>query len=461
MSYSFTTIDMVHSLFRYAIKTLFLFILLCTSTISFSAVVDGLFHSNIEVISQQASDRQEAFNQALLKTLLKVSGHRDLVFSPGTRNDFFPAEKYVQSFSYKENPRYTDFLEYKKQISIQEQSLSTTQSLNSINNVEPIVILNAENSVDPEPVVILDAENSFDPEPLPYLLDVNFSSRALEAQMKKSNLPVWGNVRPEIMFWVLMESEGVRELVGSTKPTIFNDQLLKLSKDYALPVAIPLSDELDLSAINMSDLWGLFPDAIDQAKQRYASNGNLMVRIYQSHSNTWSANWHFSINGVSYTGQLHNSSVSVITDEIMNFLSLILSKRFSIATSDITAMQDITLEVININHFKDYVDIQTFLEDLAPIKSYSLEWLEGSVMSFSLKLNGTPEKLQEYLGLSGKLQFISSSTNEILSDPVVIEENPFDDKQNASDLVEQVVTKPFVRIEKYKWLGSSPETIKK
>ncbi len=454
MSDFFTTIYMVYSLSRYTFKTLILIILVCTSNISFSAVVSGLFHGSVEVNSQQASDRQNAFNQALIKTLLKISGHRDLVLDRNLQSSFFPAQRYVQSFSYKENPRYIAYLNYQKLLSEQENSVDET--LREMPNIDKNTISQAQNTDDAKDIDQIDPSD-FEPAPLPYLLEVDFASQALEAKMKQINLPVWGNVRPEVMFWVLIEADGERELLGTIKPNPFKEDLLKVSTDYALPVTFPFSDGVDKSALSMSDLWGLFPDAIDQAKLRYASNGNVMLRIYQSMSNTWSANWHFSINGVTYTGQLHNSAISAINDEVISFISAILAKRFSVDSSGLAVKQDITLEVVGINNFKDYVDVQNFFESIAPVKSFSLNWMEGSVMSFLVELNTKPEKFKEYVELSGKLQFISSTVKEIISEPA-------SDQQVMSVVAEdppQDITSQIVRVEKYKWLSTAPHTIKK
>ncbi|MFT6031324.1 MAG: hypothetical protein ACI8O8_003075 [Oleiphilaceae bacterium] len=472
MSIFLLNIAMAYSLFKFKFQTLIVVVFLCISNASFSAVVDGLFRSNIEVNSQQASDRETGFNEALVKTLLKVSGQRELVHDRTTQRAFFPAERYVQRFSYKENPRYTAFLEYQKQIAVQEQPSNAEQTSidsnldNEINKPvdenSPQVNLDAS-SIDPS----LFDPSLFDPPPLPYLLEVDFAPEALEARMKNFNLPIWGNVRPEVMFWVLIESEGERQLIGSSTPNILTKNLIKASEDYALPFTLPVGDKLDINVLNMSDLWGLFPDAIDQAKLRYTSNGNLMVRIYQSMSNTWSANWYLSINGGAYTGQLHNSSMFAINDEIMSFISGILAKRFVVVSSDLTTIQNVNLDVSNINNFKDYVDIQKFLENLAPIELSSLDSVEGSVMSFSLVLNSTPGQLQEYLGLSGKLQFLSSTTNELFSDHISYEQEKAKidtlEKEvvTSNTVTEQAVTSRIIRVQKYKWLSETPETIKK
>lgn len=425
MSDFFKTQNVVNSLYKISPRSIFIIICLSMPNIGFSAVVDGLFRSSVEVVSQQASDRDKAFNQALVKTLLKVSGNRDLVSRSDIQSSFFPAERYVQRFSYKENPEYASYLEKLDQLSIQEQ----------------------ENS----------QENNQSSAPLPYLLTVDFAQKPLEAQMKKINLPIWGNVRADVMFWVLVESDGERILLGNNEKSQLVEGLMAIAEDYALPISFPVADNTDLKRINISDLWGLFPDAIDSAKQRYSANGNLMVRLYQSSSDTWSANWHFSINNISYTGLMHNTSMLMINDEIFSFLTNILSKRFSAVSTELSVDRDMSFEVSNINNFKDYVDVQTFLEGLAPIKSFALNWVEGSVMSFSLELNGTSEQLQEYLNLSGRLKFISSNLVEIQKEPIAVEgkrELLFESEP------EHEVTKSYVQIEKYKWVSTTPKTNK-
>ena len=425
MSDFFKTQNVVNSLYKISLRSIFLIICLSLPNIGFSAVVDGLFRSSVEVVSQQASDRDKAFNQALVKTLLKVSGSRDLVSRSDIQSSFFPAERYVQRFSYKENPDYASYLDKQKQLALQGQENSQATNQSSA--------------------------------PLPYLLTVDFASKGLEAQMKKINLPIWGNVRADVMFWVLVESGGERILLGKNEKSQLLEGLKAISEDYALPISFPLADNTDLKRINISDLWGLFPDAIDSAMQRYSANGNLMVRFYQSSSRTWSANWHFSINNISYTGLMHNTSMAMINDEIFSFLTNILSKRFSTVSTGLNADQDMTLEVSNINNFKDYVDVQTFLENLAPIRSFSLNWVEGSVMSFSLELNGTSEQLKEYLNLSGRLKFISSNLVEILKEPINLESKR-DLLFESEPMLE--MTKSYVQVEKYKWTSTTPKTNK-
>lgn len=404
---------------------------------AYSAVVGGLFSSTVEVASQQASDRDGAFNQALVKTLLKVSGHRDLVHNIDVQSSFFPAERYVQSFSYKENPRYTAYIAYQKQLE----------------NESDIEGLNAQ--------VAEISATTFDVIPLPYLLAVEFAPKALQAKIKKTGLPIWGNVRAEVMLWILIESGGERELLGTNKESTLIDSLNALSEDYALPISFPLADKIDLQNINTSDLWGLFPDAVDVAKQRYSADGNLMVRVYQASLNSWSANWNLSINGVETTGSLHNVSMHEINDELFSFVSAILAKRFSVSVSDPSDDKTITLEVSNINNFSDYVDVQTFLEDLAPLNSFTLDWVKGSDMSFTLELNSSTEQLKEYLKLSGKLLFLSSTvvsqpSNLDMTQEVGLEFSPKAEIESDVDVVSN-----FIQVEKYKWLSSTSKTNKK
>ncbi len=454
---------MVYSLSKIAFKSLFLFVCLFVSKAAYSAVVSGLFHSDVEVVSQLMEDRQSAFNEALLKTLIKVSGHRELTLDPTLQAAFFPAERYVQSFSYKENPRYSAYIKYQEKLATEQRELGIT----SQTKFEQIPALqNTENDKNtfksPEYLShSVDINSEFVPTPLPYILEVEFSAKALEQKMRNMNLPIWGNVRPEIMFWVLVESNGERNLLGLSNESQQVNILSKIANDYALPVSFPESDDLDLSMMTISDLWGLFPDAIDRAKLRYRSNGNLMVRIYQSVSDTWSANWHLSINDLTQIGSLHNASLPDIYDELLSFLAVNLSNRFSM-NSEAPGNYSIALDVADIENFKHYVDVQNFLEESALVKAFSLERMVGSIMSFNIELNTSLEQFREYLELSGKLAFIStSSVSSAPEAPGLLTHNINENTSLVLDTqryLQKEAETPNVIQEKYvyKWLSVTP-----
>ena len=453
---------MVYSLSKIVFNSLFFLVCLLVSKTACSAVVSGLFHSNVEVGSQLTEDRQSAFNEALLKTLVKVSGHRELTLDSNLQAALFPAERYVQSFSYKENPRYIAYIKYQEKLAAEQPELGTSLTKfeqvpdfqNTANDKNSFINTNNPNN----PV---DIESEFVPVPLPYILEVEFSAKALEKKIRNMNIPIWGNVRPEIMLWILVESNGERNLLGSSYESQQVNTLRQIANNYALPVSFPESDDLDLSMMTISDLWGLFPDAIDRAKLRYSANGNLMVRIYQSVSDTWSANWHLSINDLTQIGSLHNASLAEIYDELLSFLAFNLSNRFSM-NSEALGKYAIALDVSDIKNFKHYVDVQNFLDESALVKAFSLERMIGSTMSFNVELNTSLQKFREYLELSGKLEYISTSSISSLPETSGLRTNNIDGNTavvlDSNKQLQQDAGSTNLIEEKYfyKWLSVTP-----
>lgn len=404
---------MVLPLFKFALQYSLIILCFCASFSSHSAVVDGLFKSSVEVNSQQPSERGDAFNQALVKTLIKLSGHRDLVQQEQIQSQFFPAERFVQSFSYKENPEYHAYLQNLKLETAEanDQKILMQDSINE-NSLET---QNIEHITQPLGEISPDMPDSI---PLPFILDVEFADASLESQMKRVNIPIWGKVRPEIMVWALVESDGERKLMGLSEEVLVKGLFEKAANQFALPITFPIADEIDLSVLSLSDLWGLFPDAIDQASQRYAENGNIMIRLHKSIDNIWSSNWQLLVNNSSNTGSFTSDSIEELTSEIINFVSVALSERFSITYSDELDSQTINLEISGINSFKEFIDVQSFLESLAPVKEVNLETFEADMISLSISLNSSYEQFKEYLNLSGKLLFLSTNSYQTLLEPI-------------------------------------------
>lgn len=408
-----------------------------------AAVVSGLYQSQVEIGSKQASERQNAFNEALQKVLIKLSGQKESVNSPEVYKSFFPAERFVQSFSYIENPRYKKFLE--------------TQKLDSVNGVAA--------SISPESLTRLSSEIVKDSSgstkaPLPFFLNVEFSAKSIDSKMNTMKLPLWGSVRPEIMLWVLIESNGVRHFLGESNALPELAILKQSASDYALPISFPKADQLDSQALNLSNLWGLFPDAIESAKSRYSANGHLMVRIYQSAPGFWSANWLLKVGDRRETGGLNQADFATISQELLGFTAAAVSTRFT-GTTEVNQSNHLILDVSNVTNFKAYISVQRFLEQSNLVSVYSLESMEGDVMSFDLELKSSIDQFNEYVNLSGKMQLLSG-VDAVLdvphSNPEITSTQPLSVDLPTTDSTGMSSLSITVRKETYKWLNSNLDT---
>ena len=377
---------MAFSLFSFIKKFILASVCLCLSGNSYAIVVQGIYTTVLQVQSQQSHNRDATFNDALMDVLLKASGDRAILQNHEIISRLFPAEQYVLSFSYSENPDYADYLRQQNPDQSESSGTADSDSQQTLSDTQANEVPNAT-----------------DQQPLPYLIEVNFSENALESAMQNFGIPIWGSVRPNIMFWVASEEDGQRQLLGHTE----SSRLLSLLSDdadrFALPVEFPFGDETDIDAVDISDLWGLFPDAIDRAKSRYKADGQLLLRVYKSLSNTWNANWYFSISGENYRASVSDVDLPRLSESVIAHVAGVLVDRFAIKPDQSLADGAIKIEVIDIVSFKDYIDLQTFLEKLAAVKRVTLEWVEGSTVGLSIELNTNTAQFFEYLNLSGKL----------------------------------------------------------
>ena len=443
---------MAISLFSFINRFILFALCLGLSSVSYSAVVEGLFSTELEVLSQQSRDREAAFNEALVRVLLKVSGNRSLLEQNEFISRFFPAEQYVVSYAYKENPAYAEHL---KQVAI-----------NSEAKLNESVLADAPSAPLIEPKMpILEPK-----EPLPFLLAVNFSASALEKDMINFGVPIWGNVRPSLQFWVVLEVEGQRQLLGQSNPHVLLNFLEQDAQRFALPIIFPIGDEIDREAVNISNLWGLFPDAIEQAKGRYVADGDVMLRVYRSLQNTWNANWHMSVSGASYSASISDVDLETVSETVISYMARVMADRFAIQPGLAQSANQLLIDVSNVKTFKDYIEIQSFLEKLAPVKTVTINWIEGTTLSLALELNSAASQFFEYLSLSGKFMRLdqpAEATNAAASTRFEGQSTPLENRLNqvqdgTNDINMQAQENAvsefefMPRAEQFKWLPSAP-----
>ena len=93
-----------------AILFLFSFIL-GGYTPTYAVQINKLYSASVPIASQQKQDRLLGFDQAFSLVLVKASGQFNKVTQPEFISSLLPAEPFVQTFSYRENPAYQEFMQ--------------------------------------------------------------------------------------------------------------------------------------------------------------------------------------------------------------------------------------------------------------------------------------------------------------------------------------------------------------
>jgi hypothetical protein len=381
------------------------------SSHSIAVQLGNLYNASVAVPSQDPSDRMLGFEQALHQVLIRVTGDEELLQGSSVNSKFRSPENYVLSFAYRENPAYSVYLEV-----LAERERLAMEFTNEVADVEqePGSMPSSAQTGQEELTESLIAEPAV---PDQYMLDVAFAESPIEAGLQSLSLPIWGRSRPSILVWVVMSDEqGQRSVIGASELDEVLPELTGIAETRGLPLFIPVADLTDLSLLDVDGLWGLFSDSHIDASKRYGTDAVAIVRLQSSitpeaqeldeakepvSQRQWRADWQLFLGEQTFFGESAQASSESVSKEFVARLASVISTQYAI--SGVASSEIYTISVLGIDSFEDYVDVQRYLQDLAPVASVNMLLAEEDQLTFELRLRDTREMLSQHLSLGRKL----------------------------------------------------------
>lgn len=326
----------------------------------FAVEVSDLYTAKVELNSQTQQDQSSALKAALKAVLVKIAGDEQVLSNTFIENELQHYSKYLTQFNY-----------------ITE---------NGVNN-----------------------------------LVASFDENKINQLFFQENLPLWGKLRPLVLFWIVTEDGLERRIISETDESPLHDEISVLAKQKGLPVILPLMDLTDTQNIQIPDLWGRFIDPIKLASQRYTPESIVIIRVSKNTKFTSvedpsddcdllckqsaiSIDWHIVTTqsdkvetGNQYTGV----DELVLIKTVMSDITMHISQRYSLTTE---TDHDLIIDVANIDSLAKYVDVTQFLDKLSVISSFKLIKAEGNNRRFQLTLMGSADTLFASLQLNNKLK---------------------------------------------------------
>ena len=176
------------------------------------------------------------------------------------------------------------------------------------------------------------------------------------------------------------------------------DKLKEAKKFFFRPCEFPMS------AVNVDDIWGLFPESVDLASERYRADAVVMMRVYQSDSGLWSGNWLLNLKQSFETGSRYESELTELLESLVSDLAGVLSSRYAVSKVSGEQGSVLEIEVSHINSFADYVEIQRYLSELPPVSSMTMKWVRNGKAGYQVKLIGSKDQFFEHVDLGGRLK---------------------------------------------------------
>ncbi len=351
---------------------LFAFIVLSLSTAAAERI--DVYTTTVQVETQQETDRNIAFSAALKQVIVKMTGDQQFLEKPELDALFERPRRYVAGFSYQKNALFDG------------RTSSDKADVAPVSKSESMAVF-AQSLPEKE-----------------YLLKVQFEGDALLNHIRELGLPVWGALRPSIIAWLVMQENGERHLVNSNYPAL-SASLSRESERAGLPVFLPVGDLQDLSAVDLNELWGLFPSSVHAASERYPSDFKLLGRVYQAEEGL-ELKWTLLTGGSAKTGGAKSVDYQSLWRQMTAGVAKELAQQFAVVSDTMADAQELRILVSGVEQFLDYASLVQHLESLSSVEEVSVQQIYQDKVGLGIGLRGSRANFEQQVSLAGKLQMV-------------------------------------------------------
>lgn len=372
---------------QFKLVWLVLSILLCfVGGTALGAQVEGLFNAEVEVFDRSSQERKAGIRKAFEKVLIKVSGNRNVVFVPGIIPEDQEIETLVEQFGYSEIERIEEDISSEDDMA--DMSLSTPEE------------------AEPEPSLVL---------------WVGFDSGAVLRRLQQVNLPVWDKTRPLSLLWLVVQEESSRYLFEPETHLELRETLETQAAERGLPLAFPLMDLEDTTALTPTDVWGDFSDVVNTASQRYRADSVIVGRLNHFGEGFWHARWTLYEGGEAQRWETQGEGQHQVLEEGIHGVADILARRYAqVLLTDLEPPLMLILE--GVADFKHYARAVTYLESLTQIATMAVQRVAENRVEFKLSLRGSRAGFEQVLALGDVLQKVEITETapavEVVEDPL-------------------------------------------
>jgi hypothetical protein len=238
---------------------------------------------------------------------------------------------------------------------------------------------------------------------------VGFLGSRIEQTLRQLGMPVWGPERPLTLLWVAVDDgAGGRALLGAggvadfgTPPAQSTVQLIEavraelaaVADERGLPIAWPLLDLEDLSAVSATDVWGGFEDRIVTASARYRADAVLIGRVRPGLFGN-EVDWVFV-----YGTERRGLPLAGVRDGLD-----IAADRYAADLSTIGGASVTSLTIRDVLTPEDYGRVVSYLERQSVLENVDVEAYEHGTLRMRVAARGDARVLERVLALGGTLR---------------------------------------------------------
>jgi len=327
---------------------------ICLPVLVHAAVVSGLYETEVPVADQSAESHKNGLSRALLEVLIKLTGDRQVQGRPVTTELLRTPEKYVQQYKY-----------HNKSV-IEDGQLSLQQQLT---------------------------------------LWVRFNESTLDKALHDYSVPVWGQVRPATLVWLVVQEGQRREFIGLEDAAGFTAKMINRAQARGVVLRQPLFDSEDTSLLKEADVWGGFIGPIKQASARYGADV-ILTGSLENTATGWQGYWTAIIQDEVSSWTTTGEQPDLVLQEGIDGLVDMLANRYIQAAS---GPQSSGIEIIvnDVSDFEQYSKVLKYLRTLNSVTDVNVKTVEPGSVTFSLTATGSELVVQRAIELGRTLESLT------------------------------------------------------
>lgn len=331
---------------------------LIMSHVSHAAVeLKELYQFRVQVNSQAPSERQQALQEALQATLLKLSGDSQLENHPLVDQALRNVRDYVVQYGYQQDEQLW--------------------------------------------------------------LWVQFDQPQVDRLIQQAGSGIWSNLRPLLLVWLVAEDDDLsRQLLGADSEAIVVQQLRNAAQRRGLPIQLPLLDLNDSMTVSVIDVWARFMDTISFASARYSPDGIVVARFYRTDPSMvteqqperWSGDWTLHIGELRWSGTVRAMDRSELGALVIRDVTDELAARYRIGSESET-LQEWNVTIDALTSLEKTIAAEQLLAAMPAVLDVQLVRYNGRSAQYQLRLQADPARIRQAMDLSKQLQAVAPETD--------------------------------------------------
>ena len=317
-------------------KKLLLMIIALLLPFAEAGATENLYSGEVVVANQGEDERNAAVPDALIQVLQKLSGQREIGFSPALDEALGNANRLVHSFSYKNIERAgSDGVKF-RELSLVAQ----------------------------------------------------FRKPEIDTLVQQAGLPRWGQDRPPVQIWVVID-DGLSRQFKPVEYVYAWEAMENIAAMRGLPLVWPDLDEEELQLVDMGLVWGGF---IDYLVERGAPPDGVAIVTIRRDGPYWALSW--TAGNGQEKWSWHNSDQELLfalVDGIHQMTNRFAASNTIEASAQSAWSFDVTIG--EINSAQDYAACLDYLGGLSLVTDVAVVGADPGFVHFVLQLNASPEHL--------------------------------------------------------------------